>query len=287
MRDLNVDKRQWEGKYLRPSNRRFQTALIGSDFHDINCDSFYAKLFLQTAKRVKPEKIILNGDVFDLPEFSKYNQDPREFNVIKRIKWVHAFLKDLREASPDSEITLLEGNHEYRLLRHMGEQSQALLVVLNELHGFTIPSLLGLTDYEINYVARADMAAFSEKDIKEQLAKNYITLWNNSLLFGHYPHMRSMGIPGANGHHHKHEMWNAYSPVHGSWEWHQTGCGHKREAGYTAGEQWGNGFLLAHCDLLTKRTQFEYIDCSHEHCIIGGKFYQRAEAEPVSDLIYA
>jgi hypothetical protein len=285
LRDLNVEKRQWEGKYLRPANGRFQTVLVGSDFHDIACDPFYLRLFLDTAKRVQPEKIVLNGDVFDLPEFSKYSQDPRQFNVIGRIKWVHKFLADLRRACPNAEITFIEGNHEYRLLRHMGEQTQALLVILNELHGHTISSLLGLTDYEVNYVARADMSTFSEKDIKKQLSKNYTTLWDNALLFGHYPFMRNMGIPGANGHHHQHEVTNAYSPVYGPWEWHQTGCGHKRDASYTSGEKWGNGFLLVHCDTWSKRSQFEYFDCSHPHCFIGGKLYQRSDEEAISDLI--
>jgi hypothetical protein len=284
MRELNIEKRQWEGKYLRPKNNRFQTALVCSDLHDIMCDKFYLRLLIETAQRVQPEKIVLNGDIFDLPEFSKFRQDPREFDVIKRIKWVHAFLAKLRKVSPNSEISLLEGNHEYRLLRHMGEQTQALLVILNELHGYTIPSLLGLTDYEVNYIARADMTAFNEKDIKDQLAKNYITLWDKSLLFGHYPSMKSMGIPGANGHHHQHIVWNDYSPTYGPWEWHQLGCGHKRSAVYTAGEKWSNGFLLAHCDTLTKRSQMEYIDCSHDHTFIGGKFYQRSDSEAVLDL---
>jgi hypothetical protein len=93
-----------------------------------------------------------------------------------------------------------------------------------------------------------------------------------------------MGIPGASGHHHKHLVWTAYSPVHGPWEWHQLGCGHQREASYCAGEKWGQGFLLAHADTRTKRTQFEYADLSHPGAMVGGKFYERTAAEPVLDL---
>jgi hypothetical protein len=198
---------------------------------------------------------------------------------------VHKFLEALRKAAPEAEITLVEGNHEYRLLRHLAEQNQALLVILNELHGYTIPGLLGLNKFKVNYIARADMSAFTEKDITTQLSKNYITLYDNTLLFGHYPFMRNMGIPGANGHHHQHVVWNSYSPIFGPYEWHQIGCGHKRSASYTAGEKWGQGFLLVHADTSTKRSQFEYIDVSHEHCMIGGKFYSRNDNEPVLDLV--
>ena len=283
LRQMNADKREWEGSFLRPSGRRFQTALIVSDIHDEECDPFFRRTLLETAGRVQPEKIILNGDVFDLPEFSKHNQDPRRFRVVERIKWVHAFLNDLRICCPDAEITLIEGNHEFRLLRHMSENDQPLMVVLADLYGFTISKLLGLDKFQVNYVARADMTAWTEVDIKKQLRKNYSVVWD-SMIFGHFPEMRSMGYPGANGHHHRHIVWSEFSPAFGPYEWHQMGAGHIREAVYTAGERWGNGMLLAHCDTERRRTQFEYFDTSHEHALIGGRFYQRSDAEIVSDL---
>lgn len=282
-RQTNGEKRQWEGRYLRPSSRRFQTALVLADVHDKQCDPFYRRALIDTAARVQPEKIVLNGDVFDLPEFSKHLQDPRAFDLLGRIQWVHAFLSDLRLVAPDAEITFVEGNHEFRLLRHLSEQTPAMMVVLADLHGFTVPKLLGLDRFELNFVARSDLAAWTERDIKGEVAKNYVTLWD-ALLFGHFPEMRAMGMPGANGHHHKHIVWTAYSPVYGPWEWHQTGCGHLRSASYCSGERWGNGFLLAHCDTHTKRTQFEYVDLSHPHAIIGGRFYERTAEESVVDL---
>lgn len=284
MRVLNGEKREWEGKYLRPANGRWQSVLVGSDQHDKMCDPFYRRLFIDTALRAQPEKIILNGDLFDLPEFSKHTQDPREFDLLGRIRWVHEFLRDLRAAAPNAELTLIEGNHEYRLLRHMGEETPALKVVLADLHEFTIPKLLKLDQFEINYVAQADMTAFTQRDITTELGKNYKTFYDNALLFGHYPAMRNMGIPGANGHHHRWFSWQWYSPVTGPSTWMQIGAGHKREASYTPGEKWSNGFLLTHVDTQTKRSQFEYSDCSHDACMIGGKMYFRDGTEPVTDI---
>lgn len=279
-RSMNEQKRGWEDRYGRPINRRFQTALVGSDIHDKLCDPFYRRLFVETARRVQPEKIVLNGDIFDLTEFGKYTQDPRQYAPIERIKWVHVFLGDLREACPGTEIVFVEGNHEFRLLRHLTEATPALMTVLSDLHGMTVPGLLGLEKFEVNYVARMDLAAFNEADIKKELAKNYVLLWD-CLLFHHFPDGRNMGYPGANGHHHKHLVWNNYSPTFGPYEWHQLGSGHIRQASYCAGEKWSNGFLLCHVDTHTKRTQFEYIDCSHEHTFIGGRFYQRSPDEIV------
>jgi len=282
LRNLNLEKAGREGTYRRPSNRRWQSVLVASDVHDITCDPFYLRVIYDTAERLQPEQIVLNGDIFDLPEFGKYPQDPREYQPLKRITWVHDFLATLRKRAPDATITYTEGNHEFRLLRHMAEATPALMTVLSDLHGFTVPKLLGLDKFEVNFVARADLTAWNEAGIKTELRKNYVTLYD-ALLFGHFPEQRHMGYPGANGHHHRHALWSAYSPVFGPYEWHQIGCGHRREARYTPGEQWGNGFLICHVDTATKRTQFEYVDVTHEHAVVGGKFYCRTEAEPVSD----
>lgn len=284
LRAANGDKDGWEGAYLRPSDKRWQSALVASDLHDLHCDPFFRRVFLDTARRLQPEKVVLNGDVFDMPEFSKHFQDPREFRLLERIQWVHAFLAELRRAAPDAELVLVEGNHEFRLLRHLSEQTPAMQVVLADLLGLTVPKLLGLEQFEVNFVARADLTAWTEKDIKSQLRKNYVVCWD-ALLFGHFPEMRQMGYPGASGHHHKHIVWPAYSPTFGPWEWHQTGCGHQREASYCNGEKWGNGFLIAHCDTRTRRSQFEYADLSHSGAFVGGKFYERGEAEPILDLL--
>jgi len=285
MRAMNADKADWEGAYLRPSSRRWQTALVASDLHDLHCDPFYRRVLIDTALRVQPEKIILNGDIFDLPEFSKHFQDPRSFLLVDRIRWVHAFLRELRETAPEAEIIFVEGNHEYRLLRHLTEQTPAMMTVLADLHGYTVPKLLGLEEFEVNFVARADLTAFTQADIKNQIRKNYVKLWGDAQLYGHFPQMRGMGIPGASGHHHTHVVWADYSPIYGPWEWHQLGCGHRREAEYCAGERWSNGFLLAHCDTLSKRSQFEYVDLSHHGAMVGGLFYERASHEPVLDQV--
>lgn len=285
LRAMNVEKGAFEGKYLRPSSKRWQSTLVASDMHGLHCDPFYLRVLLDTAHRLQPEKIVLNGDIIDMAEFSKHTQDPRQFKVVEEIRWLHKMLADLRVVCPNAEISYPAGNHENRMLRHVAEQTPAMMVVLSDLHGFTVSKLLGLDRFEVNYIDRGDLSAWSERDIKAQLRKNYVTLYDKSLLFGHFPEMRNMGIPGANGHHHKHEIWPFYSPIYGSAEWHQTGCGHSREASYCAGERWAQGFLICHTDTHTKRTQFDYVDVSHSAAMVGGKFYERGDLEPVLDLV--
>ena len=280
LREMNVEKSRWEGNYLRPNSKRFQTIITGSDMHDINCDPFYYRLFIDTIKRVQPEKIILNGDVFDFPEFSKYTNDPRDYKIIDRIQWVHLFLGDIRAAAPDAEIKLSEGNHEHRVFRHLAEAAPSIVSILSDLHGFTIAKLLGLDKFEVNLYAKADLTAFNSNDINKELKKNYI-IENKQIIFHHFPEGKSFGMPGVHGHHHKFLMWNEYSPMFGSYSWIQSGCGHKRYASYTEGAKWQTGFVICHLDTQEARTQFEIIDTSALHCMVGGKFYERTEEEAI------
>jgi hypothetical protein len=276
-RQMNLDKMDFANRYDKPKGTRFQSLVVGSDIHDTNCDPFWRRVFVDHVRRLKPDIIVLNGDVYDLPEFGRYNVDPREWDVVGRIQWVHEFLKDLREASPDSQIDLIEGNHEHRLLRHLSESTPALKVVLSDLHGFTVPKLLGLDEFEINYVARADLATFNKGDLMKELSKNYQTYFN-AFMTDHFPTGANRGVPGVNGHHHRYISQSYYSHKYGSYRWDQLGCGHVRKATYCDAEQWNQGFMTVHIDTEREIPLMNYHFLG-DFCEIGGKFYMREPSE--------
>lgn len=276
MRNLSEDRRALEGKYNRPHGRRYQTLIHATDLHDKECDPFALDILIDTVHRVQPEKIIIGGDLFDLPEFGKYGVDPREWDVVGRIKAAHRILDRIRNAAPETELTLVEGNHEYRLLRHLAEESPAMRVVLSDLHGYTVPKLLGLDQFEVNYVARCDLGTFTQRDMAEELNRNFFIAWD-SYLVHHFPHGEKMGFHGGNGHHHRHFVHSHYSPDRGAYHWTQLGALHRRLASYTAGEQWGLGFMIAHVDTHRKHVADEYIHIQ-DHAMVGGRFYERKAA---------
>jgi hypothetical protein len=280
LRDYNTKKIEWDGKFLKPNTDRLQTIICGSDFHDRLCDPFHRDIFVDTVRRVKPNKIILNGDVLDLYEFSRYTKDPRKVDVMSSIKWAHKFLEDLREASPDSEIHWIEGNHEHRLIKLLAEATPSLLPILSDLHGMTVGSLLGLDKYEVNYVSKANLATFKELDVKNEIAKNYYIAYE-TVLFHHFPFAAQWGLAGTNGHHHSHKSSVKFDAIKGPYEWHQTGGGHIRNADYANGEKWTNGFLIIHVDTQKKQAQFDYVDTTYDFVCVGGKYYQRSQDQIV------
>lgn len=278
-RAMNEEKAGYEGKYLMPSGSRWQTVIGANDIHDIEVDKFWLRVFLNTIERVQPDKVVLNGDTFDLPEFGKYNVDPRTWDVVKRIKWVHTFLADIRKRAPNAEIVMVEGNHEFRLLRHLADQSPQMQVVLADLHGFTVPKLLGLDTYGVNYISRTDLCAEHIKDINKELARNFWVGYE-AVLAHHFPEGERMGLPGWNGHHHRFLAKTHFNALRGSYQWFQYGAGHKRSATYTNGEAWSLGFGVSLVDTKTKAVMTEYVDIK-DAAMVGGKFFTRRASEVV------
>jgi hypothetical protein len=284
-RTMSEERRKLGDAYLKPTGSRWKTLLAFTDVHDVDCDPFALRVLLDTAERLNEviDTVCIGGDLFDLPEFSRFSQDPRDWDVCGRIEFVHEkVLGPLREALPDQQIDLIEGNHEARLLRHLGDASPALKAVLSDLHGFTVAKLFGLDDWEINYVANGDLAArsWSEAEHKREFSRNW-RVYHDCVLAHHFPEGRQKGYPGFHGHHHKHRVWSSDSPMFGAFEWHQLGAMHVRQASYTDGEKWNNGFALVHVDTKTRAVQFEYITVGETFAISAGKYYERSPEEVV------
>lgn len=163
------------------------------------------------------------------------------------------------------------------MLRMLADTTPALRAVLADLHGFTVSKLLGLDEFEINYVAKADLAAWTKQEEKKELAKNY-RIYFDSVLLHHFPNARNMGLPGCNGHHHRHVVWSEFNPVYGAYEWHQLGAGHKRSASYCEGEKWHNGFAIINIDTHTRAVNIDYVPVT-DFAVSGGKWYVRETSE--------
>ena len=276
-RKMNIDKQDYCDKYRKPSADRFQTLLVASDVHDELCDPFWRRVFIDNVGRVQPDTVVLGGDIFDLAEFGRYTVDPREWDVVTKIQWVHSFLEDIRESAPDAEIVFIEGNHEHRLLRYLSDNAQPLKALLSDLHGWTVPKLLGLDKYEVRYVARADLKTFTKTNVAKEISKNY-EVFHNCFLVDHFPTGKDRGLPGVNGHHHQHKVESLYSHNYGSYEWHQLGCGHVRQADFCDGAKWNLGFMTVIIDTQEEIPLMDYHFIG-ETALIHGKHYMRGEGE--------
>lgn len=278
-KQMNTEKMGYEEKYIRDSSGRWKTILVVSDIHDKECDPFSLRVLIHTAFRVQPDIIVLAGDIFDLPEFGKYAVDPREWDVVGRIRFVHDhILSPLRRACPNTQIDMIEGNHEFRLLRHMADATPALRAVLSDLHGMSVASLLGLDKFEINYIAKADLGAYTVGDLNKEIGRNY-KIYYDSFLAHHFPQGKKLGLPGSNGHHHRLKVESLNNATFGSYTWTQLGSLHIRDATYCDGEGWNNSFMLVNVDTKTTVSTNDIIMIGDTFAVSGGHFYYKSEVE--------
>ncbi len=278
-RDFN-ERQNYDDRYNKPTGNKIRTIIGCSDLHDHECDPFYLRVLIETCRIVQPDIINFGGDIFDLAEFGKYGVDPREWDVVGRIQWVHEHIfKPVREACPDTQLDFVEGNHEFRLLRHLADATPALKAVLSDLLGLTVAKLLGLDEFEINYIAKADLAAYNKGDQKKEVGKSYV-IYDEALLVHHHPFAAQWGLPGWNGHHHNWQVRNIKNVLRGSYSWMQLGCGHKTDASYCAGEFWNMGFNICHLNTETKSVNFEYVNVT-DMAVVGGLYFSRESDEMV------
>jgi len=265
----------WVGKYEKkfPVRNGMKKILIASDFHDIDVDLFCLKVFIDTAKVEQPDIIVLNGDIFDMYEFSHFDKDPRKINLKARMEFVrdHIFAA-LRAACPYAQIDLIIGNHEHRLLKHMASKTENMAALM-ELMNLTLAQLLGLDAFQINLVSKGNTTAFQSKEIKEEMAKNF-KLYFDCFVCNHTGY-EGFGVTTVSGHTHRPEL---TSEVHlkGPINKLTTGCMCKLDADYTSTKtNWQQSFALVYIDTIHERVQVDHLMFTDIFINVNGRFYYR------------
>jgi predicted phosphodiesterase len=117
---------------------------------------------LQVARMIladlKPDTIILQGDLLDFSELSKYEADSKHFGDTLQvsINGLHRYLASLRADNPNARMVGLAGNHEARLaksvLRHNAQLANIKRANMpEEWHVNSVPFLLRMDELGIEW----------------------------------------------------------------------------------------------------------------------------------------
>lgn len=265
----------YHGKYLKSEkNSKIKTMLICSDIHDEEADEFTLQVFIDTAKRMQPDVIVFNGDIFDLYEFSNYSKDLRKVNLKSRFDFVREqIFRPIRDACPNAQIDFIMGNHEFRLLRVLADQTPHLRVLLSDVLGLSFSSIFGLDEFKINWVSKLDLSVFSKKDINNELKKNY-KIYYDCYVITHEPDSK-FEMSGTNGHHHRASLVSKNNIVMGQTTWVQTPGMHVSDAEYLKGlSPWNTGFLIVHVNTEKKQVVQNVVQ-THSWVVVNGVYYER------------
>lgn len=271
---FEVEVAPWVGKYEKTfKSSKLKTILVGSDFHDKEADPFVLSVFIDTARRVQPDVIVLAGDVFDLYEFSRFDKDPRLMNLKDRFEFVkERIFRPLREGCPNAQIDFILGNHDLRLLRHMADRTPYLAPLL-DLMGITLNHIFGLDEFQINLVSKGDFSAYQPKESREEAAKNYKKYFG-CLVVGHFP--GDYGMCSIGGHTHKPLFQSKVNELVGGYFNLTLGCISKVDVDYVDGlNTYNQGFALMHIDPVGKEVVPENIIFTQNLAVVGGMIYRR------------
>jgi hypothetical protein len=186
----------------------------------------------------KPNRVILNGDAYDLLPVSKHCKDPRRLlRLDEEVEEGRKFNRSLRKAvGQDCEIQLHQGNHEARWEVFLKEKA---------------PQLLSLTDFSIEKVF-----ALEESQIEYVRGRNgnYARTMVGGVLVGHFPLIRPDSGATAKAlvnryfgsiiAHHSHRMgtYEKNTP-NGRFIGQEGGCLCTMEPEYVETPDWSQGFI--------------------------------------------
>lgn len=128
-------------------NRPATIGIIG-DIHS----PYYSSMALQTSMEYFKERkvgvIVLNGDLIDFYQISKWDTDPQKRHLKEEIDILNDLLARMRSMFPKASIIYKAGNHEERYIRFMRVKAPELLGI----EAFNLENILKLGKYRIKFV---------------------------------------------------------------------------------------------------------------------------------------
>jgi len=234
---------------LKARTTATECTIIAGDFHfPHQCDKTVAVL-LETVKRLKPKRFILNGDTVDLLAVSRYPKDQRTVHPLRdEVTAFHAFLHRLWSIGQawDMEIVETEANHSgngtasrwHRYLSdrvpvlYAHDRAKELLAYETWFYPEWCPIRL------VESVVIADDLLVLHGDMVRQKgaysARGHMEKWQSSVLHSHTHRMgqsvrRIPGIPGRPD-----AIQRAY----------EIGCLCTLNPSYASAPDWTNGFAI-------------------------------------------
>lgn len=123
--------------------------LVLSDTHFPFHDNSTIELAIKEAIKYKVAGVLLNGDILDFHELSRFDKTPDDPRYTSEIGMGREFLRWLRHKLPKARIVYKDGNHEERLYSYLCNKAPALF----GLDVLTIPNLLQFENFGIEHVS--------------------------------------------------------------------------------------------------------------------------------------
>lgn len=155
---VRVESLRLPQKESKKAPEASKTAVILPDVQLPFADEKAIDVALRILTSVKPDKVILLGDLLDLSAWSKYEQRPEYATQTQEaIIQAHILLATIRKLAPQAEIIVMAGNHEARMEKALLRNAQAAygLKRADQPEGWpvmSVPYLCAFDTLDVKYV---------------------------------------------------------------------------------------------------------------------------------------
>ena len=256
------------------THESFEVAVSISDIHFPYHNKDLLEATLLVMEDIQPHVIVINGDVNDFFQLSRFNQGlERLDNLQEEIDMGYEFRRSLREMFPNSTIRENLGNHDERILSYIENNARSLA----SLRALKPEALLGLNELDITLFGRGGHRIRSEfvfehgHVVRGEAGASAKARLTNTL------------ISGLMGHTHRMAEYPKFG--YRNLTWYEQGCLCSRNADYKIGEtNWQPGFAVCHFSTKTDNYHVELVRAVNNGYIYGGKHYGNIYDQ---ELVYA
>lgn len=238
-----------------------ETLVSLSDIHFPYADTALVDSALRLIKKLKPHNVVLNGDVNDFFQLSRFNTGLHRMDDLQdEIDMGNDFRAAVRKAVPNARIMENLGNHDSRIISYVEQNARALksLRALDPEHLF---------EYVKHEILSFPGAGFR---IRPEFLIKHGTIVRGAAGASAKGEMEKAGISGISGHTHRLAPFRKSGYSNRVW-WEQ-GCLCRLDPEYVVGPpDWVNGIVV--CQFSTSSSAFlvEPAEAVGDHLVYGGK----------------
>lgn len=207
--------------------------IVLSDIHYPYEDKAAIKAAVNFIDTVKPDTIILNGDILDMYDVSSFDKSPERMQSLqKEIDKATNLFKRLRKVAPNARIVFIKGNHEFRLERYLMKHPE-----LFSLDALKLPNLLKLKEFNIEY--------FDKHFKLGSLKFTHGSIVRKFSSYTAHAELDKNDCSGCSGHTHRLGVCFKQTPSR-YLAWYESGCLCDIHPEYVDEPDWQQGFLYGH-----------------------------------------
>lgn len=238
-----------------------QSWLILNDLQIPFQDKPVVDLVLRFAEKVKPDGVILNGDVTDCYAISDFVKDPmKRKDLLKEIEQAGKLMARLKFIK---QRIWIGGNHEDRLRRYLWKNAAALAGI----GGMDFNEVFALNKFGFHWIP------YGQGTFLGKLFVTHGVIVRRHSAYSARAHFEKYGISVLVGHTHRLGAYY-HRDMNGTFVSYENGCLCRLDPEYDAYPDWQQGISMVHVDPKSKLFRVEQIPIlNRKELIYGGRLY--------------